>query len=358
MKTTNKRNKNLSRRTSKTGLPPGTPVYTGKKHSEKIDIDVFTYSSTDYHRFSPDTEQLLKMVDVEKKWINITGLNDVDAIRSICDKFGIHYLYQEDILNIDQRPKVEEEDEYLFICFKSLTWVDEIKTIEEEQISLILTQDTVISFQESPGDNFDPIREKLMAPSSIIKERNIDYLFYRLMDITVDGYYDIMDNVGKYIDELEDEVIDEPVRQTLIKVQNNKKDLMILRKNIYPLRDVINKLTYNENTLIDVKTRKYFRDVLDHTTQNIENIETFREVNMSLKDIYLNTQSNEINKIMKVLTIISTIFIPLTFIAGVYGMNFENMPELQTQYGYFIVLGVMVIIGILLAYWFKRKSWI
>lgn len=358
MKPNQRKNRKPKRSKSKTGLPPGTPVYTGHKTKEDIKIDVFSYNTEKYNRYSPNIEEILAAKETgDKIWIQIMGLHDVTAIKQICDKYSVHYLYQEDILNVDQRPKVEEEDNYLYVCFKSINWDQTEKCLEEEQVSLILTQNTLISFRESYEDNYDTIRERIMSPASIIREKNIDYLFYRILDITVDAYYDIMEMLGAYIEDLEEEIMESPSQSTLVKIQSNKKDLMYLRKNLFPLRDVVNKLTFYKNPLIDSKSRKYFRDIMDHLTQNLDNVDTFIDMNMSLKDIYLNTQSNEMNKIMKILTIISTIFIPLTFIVGVYGMNFEDMPELKMKYGYYVTWLIMISIVIGLTYWFKRKKW-
>ena len=353
-----KKIKKQQRRTSKTGLPPGTPVYTGSKATTNIHIDVINLNTESCTQYNPDLEQLIASESKDNQWVQITGIQEVSAIKSICEKYNIHFLHQEDILNVDQRPKLEDEDHYLFLCFKSLTWNESKNTLDDEQISVILTSSTLLTFCETPNDNFDSIRERILSHTSIAREKHIDYIFYRILDVTIDTFYDIMDRTGRYIEDLEDEILEKPTQETLIKIQSNKKDLMFLRKSIYPFRDVINKLTYYEIPLIDIKTRKYFRDVLDHITQNLDNVETYIDMNMSLKDIYLNTQSNEMNKVMKILTIISTIFIPLTFIVGVYGMNFRNMPELDMRYGYLTTWIVMIGIVITLIYWFKKKNWL
>jgi magnesium transporter len=269
----------------------------------------------------------------------------------------VHYLYQEDILNVFQRPKVEEEEKYMFVTFKSLDWNETNHEIDEEQMSMIISNNIVITFQEKNGDAFDIIRERLNSENSIIRNKSVDYLFYRLLDITVDIYFDILEKLGDYIEQMENEVLSKPDNNVLIKIQNNKKDIMQIRKNIYPMRDVLNRLISSDHVLIEDKTKKYFKDVLDHTIQILETVETYRDINFSLKDIYLNAMSHEMNKIMKILTIISTFFIPLTFIVGVYGMNFKYMPELSWPSGYYVVWCFMLAIVIGLSLWFKRKGW-
>ncbi|MBK8348106.1 MAG: magnesium/cobalt transporter CorA [Saprospiraceae bacterium] len=345
------------KRPSKTGLPPGTHIYTGKNIFSPTSIEVYAYDSTTCQKFKPELSELLKLDGSLKLWININGLSDVDQIRKICEKFGVHYLYQEDILNVFQRPKLEEEENYIFVTLKALEWDEQTKEVEEEQMSVILTSNAVITFQEKEGDGFQIIRERLETANTTVRERPIDYLFYRILDVSVDIYFDILEKMGDYLEEIENEVLGQPDNVVLLKIQNNKKDIMQVRKNIYPMRDVLNKLISSDHPFIHEKTKKYFRDVLDHTIQILETVETYRDTNFSLKDIYLNAMSHEMNRIMKILTIISTFFIPLTFIVGVYGMNFKYMPELNWINGYYLIWGIMLTIVVLLTYWFKRKGW-
>ncbi len=345
------------RRPSKTGLPPGTHVYTGRNLSPISELEVYVYSPEACTHFQPTLKELLELDTTKSMWININGISNIETIRSICDKFGVHYLYQEDILNVFQRPKVEEENNYIYATFKSLEWNETANELEEEQISVILSESTVITFQEKPGDSYDILRDKLKAENSILRERQVDYLFYRILDITVDTYFDILEKMGDYLEKIENEVLALPDGELLIKIQNNKKDIMQVRKNIYPMRDMLNKMIMSEHEMIDEKTKKYFKDILDHTIQILDTVETYRDLNMSLKDVYLNAVSHEMNRIMKILTIISTFFIPLTFIVGVYGMNFDRMPELRWEYGYYMVWAIMISIVIFLLYWFKRKGW-
>ncbi len=342
----------------KKGLPPGTHIYTGKNKIEIPVIDIISYDETSCETSHPNLSQTIERKPTAKKeWININGISDESYVRLICDKYGIHTLFQEDILNVFQRPKVEEDSKYLFMTFKSLNWNEENRCLDEEQLSFILLDKTVLSFQEIPGDQFDQIRTRLNTDGSIIRTKEVDYLFYRLLDVTVDNYFEILEKLGDYLEEIEDGIMHHPTAQDLEKIQENKKDIMQLRKHIYPLRDVLNRIISTENDLIDEKTKKYFKDVLDHTIQVLETVETYREINLSLKDVYLNSLSHEMNRVMKVLTIISTVFIPLTFIVGVYGMNFDNMPELRWQYGYFYIWGFMIVVTLLLIVWFRNKRW-
>lgn len=357
MNTKHIHHKKQKKRLSKTGLSPGTHIYTGKNIRELSELEVFIYTLDNCEKTQPSLAELLKMNSTDNMWLNVNGLSNVDNIRSICDKYSVHYLYQEDILNVYQRPKIEEENDYLFVTFKSLEWNEETNEIDEEQISVILTKSTVITFQEKPGDSYDILRERLQLEKSILREKRIDYLFYRILDITVDTYFDILEKMGDYIENIENEVLGQPGSEVLVKIQNNKKDIMQVRKNIYPMRDMLNKLIMSEHDLIDDKTKKYFKDILDHTIQILDTVETYRDINVSLKDVYLNAMSHEMNRIMKILTIISTFFIPLTFIVGVYGMNFKYMPELEWKYGYYLIWTIMIGIVISLIFWFKKKGW-
>ena len=321
-------------------------------------IDIISFDETSCETCHPNLSHTIeRKATTKKEWININGISDESYVRLICDKYGIHTLFQEDILNVFQRPKVEEDSKYLFMTFKSLSWNEENKCIDEEQLSFILLDKTVLSFQEIPGDHFDQIRSRLDTDGSIIRSREVDYLFYRMLDVTVDNYFEILEKLGDYLEEIEDGIMHNPTALDLEKIQENKKDIMQLRKHIYPLRDVLNRIISTENDLIDEKTKKYFKDVLDHTIQVLETVETYREINLSLKDVYLNSLSHEMNRVMKVLTIISTVFIPLTFIVGVYGMNFENLPELKWEYGYFYIWAFMIVVTFLQIMWFRNKRW-
>jgi magnesium transporter len=345
------------RRVSKKGLPPGAHVYTGRTFLAAPDIEMYSYNREGCTVSHPTPDEITPEAGDRIQWINLNGINHIEAVKSLCETFHVHYLYQEDILNVFQRPKVEIEDSYVFLTFKSLEWDEALHHVTEEQISILLTNKVTLSFQEKPGDHFGYLRDKLTSDISIIRQRQADYLFYRLLDITVDSYFDLLEKIGNTLETLENKILVKPENSLLTEIQATKKDLMVIRRNIYPMRDLLNRLISSDHPLIDQQTIKYFRDVQDHTIQIIETVETFREMNISLKDAYLNTLSHEMNKIMKVLTIISTLFIPLTFIAGVYGMNFRHMPELEWTHGYSMAWGIMVSVGVSLIFWFRRKGW-
>lgn len=351
------KHKTQKKRVSKTGLPPGTHIYTGKNIIEKSEIEIFSFNQEKCVRIQLSNGDIPTIDPEMNHWININGINDLQVVKKYCDLIGVHYLYQEDIMNVFQRPKAEEEDDYIFTTLKSVEWNSKSNELEEEQISIILAKNIVVTFQERPGDSFEIIRERLFIDTSALREKNADYLFYRLIDITVDIYFDILEKMGDYLEEVEDIVLSKPDGNLLIMIQNNKKDIMLVRKLIYPLRDMISKLVTSENKLIDERTKKYFRDVQDHTMQIMETVETYRDINYSLKDLYLNAMSHEMNRIMKILTIISTFFIPLTFIVGVYGMNFKYMPELNWVNGYYFIWIIMLTIVIALSFWFKKRGW-
>lgn len=354
----NKKNHTKHKRISKIGMSPGAPIYTGNNIHDTPTIQLVAYDEAKADFYDLDINELLAFETDKKIWLNIIGLNHTDIIQKICDKYGIHHLYQEDVMNVFQRPKVVEEDQYIYVTFKSMEWSDTCNEIIDEQMSIFLLENTVIMFQEKKGDCFDPIREKLRAPQTLFRERTIDFLFYRVLDISVDSYFEIVEKMSDYLDVLENEAVLPQKSDYLQKIQDNKKTLMKVRKYIFPLRDIFSKLTQSDHQLLDFRTKKYFTDVQDHTLQIYETVDAYREYNTNIKEIYLNTMSNEMNKIMKTLTIISTIFIPLTFLVGVYGMNFQYMPELGWKKGYYLVWAVMILTSLALVFWFKRKKWI
>jgi magnesium transporter len=264
----------------------------------------------------------------------------------------------EDILHTGQRPKFEDFEKYIFIVFKMLYFDENGDDILEEQISIILGSNYVISFQEKEGDVFNPVRERIRAGRFQIKKRKIDYLAYALIDAVVDNYFLILEKIGEKIEDLEEELLDNPTPETLQTIHHLKRKLISLRKSVWPLREVIGGLERGESALFHKSTSIYLKDVYDHTIQVIDTIETFRDMVSGMLDMYLSNLSNKMNEVMKVLTIIATIFIPLTFIAGIYGMNFEFMPELKWHWGYFLIWGLMIVVGIAMVFYFRRKKWL
>jgi magnesium transporter len=349
----------LMKSSRKAGLPPGTLIHIGEKKTEKIKITIIDYDETHLKEKEIKTvEECFPFKDEPTvTWINIDGLHQVDIIDKIGKHFDVHPLLLEDILNTEQRPKMEDFENYIFVVLKMLSHNEKDKQIRSEQISLILGKNFVISFQESEGDVFNAVRDRIRNGKGRIRKMGADYLAYSLIDAIVDNYFIIIEKLGEKIEDVEEELVINPTSETAKIIHYLKREMIFLRKSIWPLREVVNGLNRGESSLIKETTRIYLRDVYDHTIQIIDTIETFRDMLSGMLDIYLSSISNRMNEVMKVLTIIATIFIPLTFIAGVYGMNFEYMPELKWRWGYFAVWFVMLLMGISMVIYFKRKKW-
>jgi magnesium transporter len=348
--------KNLSR---KAGLPPGSLVHIGKK-TDKVRISIIDYDKTQFNEKT--AKKVEECFPFKKKptvtWINIDGVHDTEFIEKIGKHFGIHPLVLEDIMNTGQRPKMEDLDDYIFIVLKMLDYDEKRNDIKPEQVSLILGSNFVISFQEREGDIFDPIRERIRNSKGRIRKMGADYLTYALMDAVIDNYFLILERLGESLESLEEKLITNPKPETLHAIHKMKRETIFLRKSVWPLREVISGLERSESSLIKKVTKIYLRDVYDHTIQVIDTVETFRDLVSGMLDTYLSSISNKMNEVMKVLTIIATIFIPLTFIAGIYGMNFEYMPELGWAWGYFMVWIIVVLIALSMALYFRRKGWL
>ncbi len=352
--------KHFKKRSEKGGLPPGTLAYVGEKKVEKVIITVFDYDSEQYEEKElKSIEECFPCKDTPTvTWINIVGIHQVEIMEKIGIHFGIHSLIMEDILNTRQRPKMDDLDDYLFIVLKMLSYNEEGDEIDTEQISIILGQNFVISFQEKEGAVFEPIRKRIRKNKGRIRKEGADYLAYALLDSVVDNYFKILEQIGERIEFLEEELVENPSTQALQEIHRLKREMLFLRKSIWPLREVISELERGESSLIKETTVIYLRDVYDHTIQVIDTVETFRDMISGMLDVYLSSISNRMNEVMKVLTIIATIFIPLTFLAGVYGMNFRYMPELEWRWGYFAVLFLMAIICIGMVIYFRKKKWL
>ncbi len=340
---------------SKIGLPPGTLVHIGKKKTDKVVISVFDYDPENlFEKKDIAPEECASLKDkATVTWINVDGLHDVEKIGKLGKAYNIHALLLEDILNTRHRPKVEFYDEHTFFTFKMIGFDKHKTQITREQVSIILGNNNVISFQERPGDIFDVIRDRIRNKKGKVREKGAGYLVYLLVDIVVDHYFIITEHISERLEELEADILDRPDEGTLGVLQDFKKDLISLRRAIYPIREAISNLSKEA----DEDTAKYFRDLYDHAIQVSESLETYKDMVSGLKDLYLSSISHQMNKVMQVLTIMATIFIPLTFIAGIYGMNFEVMPELKWKYGYFGVWVLMAIIFIGMLFFFKRKKW-
>lgn len=289
-------------------------------------------------------------------WINIEGLHQTEVIESIMQHFQIHRLSGEDILSVGQRPKLDDYSHYLHVVLKMFMLQE--GEIEDEQITFILLENTLITFQEKTGDVFSFVRKRLEEGKGTIRTRGADYLLYALIDSVVDHYFLILEHFGDRIEELEIELLDQPGEDVLRKLHALRREALHLRRSVYPLREVVSRYEKINVPYVHADTNPFVRDLYDHTIQVIETVEVFRDSASGLLDLYMNSVSNRMNNVMKLLTIISTIFIPLTFIAGIYGMNFQHMPELTYRYGYFITVGVMFIIAIIMVILFKRKKWL
>jgi len=348
------------RKSGKTGLPPGTLVFTGEKKVDRVRVSVFDYDETNFNETEVDSvEACFPYRDKSTvSWINIDGLHQVDIIEKIGTGFNIHPLTLEDILSTDQRPKIDDTGEYLFISLRMISLNKDETRLDAEQVSFILSNNVVISFQERIGDVFEIIRDRIRYDKGRIRKMGSDYLVYALIDAIIDHYFIVLEKTGESIETLEDEVIGNPDTATMQKLQNIKKRLLFLRKSVWPLREVIGGLERGDSRVVKKHTRPYFRDLFDHTIQVIEMVETMRDMNSGMFDMYLSSVSNRMNEVMKVLTIIATIFIPVTFIAGIYGMNFEYMPELKWHGAYFIVWGIMASMVIAMIVFFKKRKWL
>jgi magnesium transporter len=350
----------IKKRSRKSGLPPGTLVHIGEKKTEAPKITLIDYDESHFQ------EREIKKIEEcflfrEKPtitWINVDGLHQVEVIEKLGECYGLHPLVLEDILNTDQRPKTEDHEEYLYIVLKAIELSSKNDGIEMEQISFIVGPNFVFSFQEREGDTFNPIRERIRNGIGRIRKMGADFLAYALVDSIVDNYFIILEKLGEKIEFLEEKLISTPTPDTLQTIHHLKREMIFLRKAVWPLREVVNVLERGETSLVKESTRVYLRDVYDHTIQVIDTIETYRDMVSGMLDIYLSSVSNRLNSVMKVLTIIATIFMPLTFLAGIYGMNFKFMPELEWRWGYPLVWLVMAGIGISMLIYFRKQKWL
>jgi len=350
----------VSKRSKKTGLPPGSLVHVGERKVEKTLITVIDYDGDNVFEKEVETvEECFRFRETSTvTWINVDGVHDSEIVEKLGSYFGLHPLILEDIMTTSQRPKMEDLGDAVYIVLNMVEWGSGDPDLVTEQMSLVFGKNFVLSFQERPGDTFDPVRERIRKGKGRIRKMGPDYLAYTLIDAVVDDYFVVLERMGEQIEEIEDELVADPKKATLNEIHAMKREMIFLRKSAWPLREVISRLERAESPLIQKTTGIFFRDVYDHMIQVIDNIETFREMLSGMLDMYLSSVSNRMNEVMKILTIIGTIFIPLTFIAGVYGMNFKFMPELEWRWGYFLLWGMMLAVGISLLVYFKRKKWL
>lgn len=355
--------KQRRRRSQKAGLPPGTLVHIGERKAETVRLTLIQYCEGDYQEKDLKTvEDVLSALSVANPetitWLDIGGIHDLELIQQVGGFFQLHPLLLEDVVNTEQRPKEDDYGDYLYVVAKMLYCGSVPQTIKVEQISLVLGRNFVLSFQENGGDVFSAIRERLRTGKGRTRKLGADYLLYSLLDAIVDNYFTVLEVLGEKIEQEEDKVLADPDAKTLSNMYALRRDLLFVRRAVWPLREVVNSLARGESRFIADSTKTYLKDVYDHTVQIIDTVEISREMIAGMLDIYLSNVSNRMTAVMKVLTIIATIFMPLTFIAGVYGMNFEHMPELRWQWGYPIILLVMAVIGISMIRIFRKKRWL
>ena len=353
--------RNKHRRRTKPGAAPGTLTIAPEAVAPQITMIAY---GPDSFAETPLTAppNAAAQASAAVRWINIDGLGDIATLQHFGRTFGLHPLALEDIVNLHQRPKAEAYDGYLFIVLRMPTAA--VGRLETEQVTMVLGRDYILTFQERPGDSFDPVRHRLRNPGGQIRQRGADYLAYALIDAAIDAFFPILEAYGKQVEDLEDDVIAQPGPRQMARIHTMKRDLLTVRRALWPLRDMVNALLREDSALIAKHTLVYLRDCHDHLVQMIDMVETYREICSGLIDIHLSSVSNRMNEVMKVLTIIATIFIPLTFIVGVYGMNFDTdagpwaMPELGWRYGYPAVLALMAAIAAGLLIWFHSMGWI
>lgn len=349
----------MSKRSRKAGLPPGSLVYIGDHAVRDVKIHIFDYNEHDF--IEKDAAQLSDCFGYKDSgrvtWINVDGVHSKEIIEGLGNHYGIHPLIQEDIMTPDQRPKLDEQEGSVYVVMKMISTANK-DHVGFEQISFIIGDKFVISFQEKPGDCFDVIRERIRQAKGRVRKMGADYLAYALIDTLIDDYYLVLEQYSDNVEKMENELLKEPSEKLLNTVFKLKSSITSVRNAIWPVRELISKLEKSESRLISKTTKPFIRDIYDHVVQIIDTVEIVRDRNSSLIDMYMSSMSNKMNEVMKVLTIIATIFIPLTFISGVYGMNFRHLPELEWKYGYFIILGVMALVAFGMLAYFKRKKWL
>lgn len=344
----------------KRGLKPGSLVHIGRKTGKNSKISVMDYKGDEFEeRNLKGIEECLKYKNSDSiTWINIDGLEDMSLYEKFGKEFGIHPLVMEDILNTNQRPKIEEFDNYIYIVLKMIYYSRNAPVVE--QVSLICMKNVVITFQEQElkGDVFDNLRNRIRTQGNKIRSAGTDYLTYAIIDSIVDNYFVALEKFEDRIENFEEKLLKNPTNEVFTEIYNMKREMIFIRKSVWPFREVINVLQRGETNFIGTDTSVYFKDVYDHTIQVIDSIELFRDIIEGMLDTYLSSVSNRMNEVMKFLTIFSTIFIPLSFLVGVYGMNFDNMPELKWHYAYQTLWVVMIGIVVSMLIYFKKKKWL
>lgn len=348
------------RSSKKPGQAPGTLHFTGEKRLENIHMSLYDYdvNQLEEHDITEIEESKPYLDSPSKTWVNVCGLHDVDKLKHIWDYFNLHPLIQEDIINTNQRAKIEEYPEHMFFVLRMMNFVEETGDLNVEQVSIVLSKNSVLSFQEDDFPIYEPILHRLRNNAPRLRKEGPDYLAYALIDTIVDHYFKVMEKFGDEIEILEEKILEDVDNSAPEQIHALRRKLIYFRKALWPLRDSLNTLLREESHLINEENKIYFRDVHDHLVQIIDGLENYRDMVLGMLDMYMSQVSNRMNEVMKVLTIIATIFIPLTFIAGIYGMNFEYMPELSLPWAYPAVWGIMIAATIGMVFYFKKKRWL
>lgn len=351
--------KRLSRY-GKAGLPPGTLVHVGKRRVETPSLQLFSYDPAGLEEKKLAPAGRLPLAGIEGKviWLNVDGIHDTELLSRVGESYGVHSLVLEDILNTAQRPKMEEAGSYVFFVFKMIALDPETGELSVEQVSFLLGKGLLITFQERPGDLFDPVRERLRKGLGRLRKAGADYLAYALLDVVVDRYFVVLEQIQGRVEELEDRLAEKVQAEDLREIHFLRRQVRELRQLIWPLREALFRFRGLESELINEGTGIYLSDLYDHLIQVLDMLENCREGSMGLIDLHLSMVSNRMNEVMKILTVIATLFIPLTFLAGIYGMNFDYMPELQWKWSYPLFWGLMVAILSGMAWWFRRIKWL
>jgi len=345
----------------KLGVPPGTLIYTGEETHVDVKITYLEYSEKDYHLETYDQVKNLPIHQSNDKmvqWYDIRGLHDINLIQQIADNFGVHALAMEDVLDVHKRPSHVEFNNGHFISFKSFEYNAAKNEVEQQSFSLFFGHGFVLTFQELEDDFFKMLRDRIVTSKGRIRQRGADYLTYAVIDVIVDRYFNVIDNIEAELEDIENTISNNVDSINKGEIHATKVNIIKIRKSVVPLREALNQFIRTESELVDPRTEVFLRDVYDHTIQIVENVDTLRDILGGLQDLYISEISLKMNKIMQVLTIVTAIFVPLSFLTGLYGMNFEVIPELKHPNGYFVLWGVMIIITIGMFWWFRKKRWL
>ena len=343
----------------KAGAPPGTLMHLGEHRTYRVKITQVNYDENNYSEKNDISlaELFKSFPEYNVEWVNFDGIHDVEMIERIGSHYSINMLVLEDIVNSSQRPKFEDYDDYVYIVLRMLTHNEKRNETESEQVSIILNHKKVLTFQEKESDDFESIRERIRKKKGRLHKTGPDFLCYSIIDYIIDNYFTVLEKIGDRIDLLEEEVLGDAEEDTIHKLHALKRDTLAIRKSLWPIRDILGYMLKPDTAIITDSTRLFLRDAYDHTVEAIETVEAYRDFISGLLDINLSRMSNRMNEVMKVLTLISTIFIPLTFIAGVYGMNFKMMPELEWRFGYYTIIAIMFSVAVVMLVYFKKKKW-